>query len=184
MPVAGYNPYAPLALRLPASYVGTKDNRVDRLIQTSPKEGERGNPLDNPLYRKVDVWMLAILYAVAKNLAVSESGDGLERFVDGTVLQSDPDRIALLEMLAICYQSRISSGNPEKIVRDVISDPRNVIDIANRYAAAGIEEVLRIADPSQGKPLWQLTDTYYELGVDSVGVPLQDSSFFEEIPEA
>lgn len=175
MPIAGYNPFAPLALRLPTAYVGSKDNPVDRLIQTSQKDGERSNPLDNPLYRKVDVWMLAIGLAVMKRLAIPTSSEGLERFVDGTVLQNDPDRIALLEVLAVSEAA--VSGEPEQAeqrVHQIMRDPRLVIDIANRYAAAGIEEVLQMANPSQGKPLWLLADGYYDLAVRAVGDPIKD----------
>jgi len=173
MPIAGYNPFGPLALRFPAAYVGKKENAADRLVQTSQKGS---TPLDNPLYRKVDLWMLAIGYAVATDLAVSDSSEGLERFVDGTVLQHDPDRIALLEMLAISHaidQTDDSDASEEK-VRELMGSPRDIIDIANRYAAAGIEEVLNLADPAKGKPLWLLTDKYYELCREAVGEPLQD----------
>ena len=172
MPIAGYNPFAPLALRLPAAYVGPKNNAVDRLIQTSQKEGVASNPLDNPLYRKVDVWMLAIEVAVATSSAIPSTSDGLERFVDGTVLQNDPDRISLLEALAVSeVAAHAAEKDLEAEVHAVIGDPRRILDIANRYAAAGIEDVLATADPSRGKPLWQLADRYYDLAVETVGEP-------------
>lgn len=175
MPVAGYNPFAPLALRLPADYVGEKDNAVDRLIQTSAKGGEKANPLDQPLYRKVDVWMLAIELAHKRGLAIPDSSEGLERFVDGIVLQGDPDRITLLELLAVSHVAASEGSGTadvdENVLREIISDPRRIIDIANRYAAAGIEELLALADPSKGKPLWLLATGFYELAVDSVGPP-------------
>ena len=72
MPVAGYNPFAPQALRLPAAYVGKGSNAADRLVQTSQKGG---NPLDSPLNRKVDLWMLAIAYAVSLDLTVPDTAE-------------------------------------------------------------------------------------------------------------
>ena len=180
MPVAGYNPFAPLALRLPAAYVGEKDNAVDRLIQTSAKGGEKANPLDQPLYRKVDVWMLAIELAHKRGLAIPDSSDGLERFVDGIVLQGDPDRITLLELLALSHVAPSGASGTdaleESVLRDVVSDPRRIIDIANRYAAAGIEELLALADASKGKPLWLLATGFFDLAVEAVGPPQADEA--------
>ena len=170
MPIAGYNPYAPLPLRLPSAYVGPTSNPVDRLIRTARTERGAATLRRNPMARKVDVWMLAIQVAVAKKRPIPSSSEGLDRFVDGTVLQNDPERITHLEALAISeVASTVSETALEAEMHRVLADPRRVLDIANRYAAAGIEDVLTAADPSKGQALWLLADLCYELAIDAIG---------------
>ena len=170
MPIAGYNPYAPLPLRLPSAYVGPKNNPVNRLIRTARTDHGGTTLLHNPMARKVDVWMLAIQVAVAKERTIPSSSKGLERFVDGTVLQNDPERISHLEALAISEVVRtVPQAELEVEIHRVVGEPQRVLDIANRYAAAGIEDVLSAADPSKGQALWLLADLCYELAVAAIG---------------
>lgn len=170
MPVAGYNPFGPVALRLPAAYVSKEDNPVDRLVRTARTEAGGTTRLRSPLARKVDVWMLAIQVAIGRNRPIPRSSRGLERFVDGVVLQNDPERISLLEVLAISEVAKSApDGDTGAEIHRVLRTPSAIIDIANRYAAAGIDEVVAVADPSRGYALNLLIELCEELASQAVG---------------
>lgn len=149
----GYNPFAPLTLHLPESV----EEQVNRLVRQGVKDA---TPADRPFARKVDVWALAIAFAVANDLPIAE-GVRMKRFADGSVLQRNPTIITLLELLAIGR-----TGDPQ-----VVAEPRKVVDLANGLAAAGVELILQAAD-QPGLPVWKLGEQAFDHAVDRVGRPL------------
>ena len=92
-----------------------------------------------PFDRYVDFWWAAIGVGVREG-RMTELEDA-HKFVTGVVLNQEPWRIIQLELLAIGQ-----TGST-----DVLKQPGQVIDIANRHAATGIpllvEELVRKLEP-------------------------------------
>jgi hypothetical protein len=157
----GYNPFAPESLTLPEAI----DDQVNRLV----RQGVKGaKPADRPFVRKVDVWALAIGFAVALELPPVEGVRG-RRFADGAVLQRNPQIITLLELLAIAR-----SGDPQ-----IVADPKRVITIANGLAAAGADSLLEAAG-QPGLPVWKIGEEVYSLAASRVGPPLSIGQFLDD----
>jgi hypothetical protein len=76
---------------------------ISRFSRTFKTAGEKANPLDSPFERYVDVWMLAVCVGASEARTVDLKGPAAHPFITGVVLASDPDRIELLELLAIGY---------------------------------------------------------------------------------
>jgi hypothetical protein len=149
----GYNPFGPLRLELPEAV----DDQVNRLVRQGVKDAD---PADRPFARKVDVWALAIALAVADDLTPVDGIKG-RRFADGSVLQRNPQIITLIELAAIA-----KSQDPQ-----IVAEPQQVIDIANSFAAAGVELVLDAA-MQPGLPVWKVGETAFDHACDRVGPPL------------
>jgi len=71
---------------------------------------------------------------VQQSVRVPISRDNTVKFVEGTIFTSDPWRIQILTMFAIGFK------NDAKI----IGKPREIIQIANEFAAGGMDFVLEM----------------------------------------
>jgi hypothetical protein len=124
-----YNPFQAMELRLPSSY----RDEISRYCQGATQDG-RGTGLgDAPFPRIVDMWFLALcLAARAGKKETDLPADKTYKFMEGTVLSSDPWRIDMLMMLAVSM-----TGETE-----IVAQPRQVINLANQLAAAGMPDVI------------------------------------------
>ncbi len=138
-----YNPFAQYDLRVPTHF----HDDISRFSRTFKTAGEKANPLDSPFERYVDVWMLAVCIGASEGRTIDLRGPAAHPFITGVVLASDPDRIELLELLAIGH-----TGNPY-----VITEPKRVIDLANGFAAAGMPTVIDMLRGTHSRPLWNIT---------------------------
>jgi len=124
MPSAIANPYVNLLLKIPAQY----SEDFKKYTSTFKAEDGANKDIDrSPFDRYVDFWWAAIGVGVSEGRM--SSTEDAEKFVTGVVLSQDPWRITHLELLAIAH-----TGSP-----DVIGKPGEVIEIANGYAATGVD---------------------------------------------
>lgn len=135
-----YNPFANLDLHIPAAY-------RDALTQYTTSQGGKGDtsPETTPFNRYVDMWFTAIAIGAEQGLFLSR--EERHRFVTGAVLQGDLIRIEFLQMLAIAH-----TDDPF-----VVSHPRQVVEIADGYAAGGIPVLVDWLEDSGRTPLMAIT---------------------------
>ena len=137
----GYNPFANIELRVP-----THRHQTMRELSRSMGGDDPGNVTADrvPFDRMVDVWLLSAALGAARGVKVTTGTGGVEveKFVTGQVLQRDPDIVAFLMNLAVA-----DSGDPY-----IVSDPRKMIDIAEQYAAAGIDDLAEMSDAGESGP--------------------------------
>jgi len=131
------NPYANLELKIPKRYL---EQFQTYTMTKRTEDGAAKKDADRaPFDRYVDFWWASMGVGVLEGRM-----SGLEdshKFVTGVVLNQEPWRIIQLELLAIGQ-----TGST-----DVLKQPGQVIDLANRYAATGIpivvDELIRKLDP-------------------------------------
>lgn len=141
-----FNPFSNIDIFAPTEY---RDD-FDRYCFTS------GNTTVDlsPFPRRVDMWFAAICIAAKKGLEPKDvrDTDGY-KFIDGSIFNSDPWRVNALMLLAIGAKGDV----------DVVCSPREVIDIANGFAFAGIPLLIEmLQDPNQ-EPLWNALDGFAKL---------------------
>lgn len=143
--MSGYNPFINIDLRLPKAYF----DDVKRYCQTRP-EGGKADPTQSPFPRYVDFWFLAVCVGAEQATKLpDEPVGGWQQFITGSEgLASDGWRIDLLELLAIAAKDDVA----------VVGEPRQVLDIANRYAAAGVPQVLEWLKSGQSDPIDNILD--------------------------
>lgn len=139
-----YNPFQALDLKVPSEF----HEDLTRYSRSQSLAGEKKNPLDNPFDRYVDLWMLGVCLGARAGRTVDLKGPASEKFITGVVLATDPDRIELLELLAIGH-----TGDPY-----IVAEPRRVIDLANGFAAGGVPSVVEMLKNGRNRPLWNLTE--------------------------
>jgi len=136
------NPYANLELRIPKQYV----QEFQAYTMTMRTEDGTAKDVDRaPFSRYVDLWWAAMGIGVCEGRMTELEAP--HKFVTGVVLNQEPWRIIQLELLSIGQ-----TGST-----DVLKQPGQVIDIANRYAATGIP--LMVAElVGKAKPIWDVSN--------------------------
>lgn len=141
--MAYYNPFQNLELRIPERY----RDHVNQFCQTQTEAHESGKKLvDAPFERYVDMWFSAVCIGAA-NQERREVEDP-HRFITGEILSRDPERIQILELVAMGLEE-----DPW-----IIEDPKEVIGIANELAAYGLPRLVAMLKEGSSKSIWNLTD--------------------------
>lgn len=124
------------ALRLPKRW----RDEIQRYVRQHQR-GAASNPEAAPFGRQLDFWAFAFATGVARGLPAgqSRSQQGGEKFVDTRAVEM-PDE--LCELLAVVALGALGPDDED------VGNPARIIDLANQYAAAGCEELLRrLRDP-------------------------------------
>ena len=135
-----YNPFANLDLHIPAVY-------LDDVKRFTTSQGGSGDTSveTTPFIRYVDLWAAAV--AVGAEAKAFVSTNERHRFIQGAVLQGDLTRIEFLQLLAIGH-----TGDPY-----VVKDSRQVLDIAESYAAGGLPIIIEWMNTGVQAPVVSLT---------------------------
>lgn len=97
--------------------------------------------------RFVDAWWIGFCLGVRGGHHRALPGpDKRVKFMDGTVLSTDPWRIIHLELIALALRGE-----------DILASPRDVIQLANEYAVHGLESIVH-ALTGQNEPVLALTN--------------------------
>ncbi len=139
-----YNPFQTADLRIPESY----REEVSRYCQGPTQEGRKTGLGEAPFPRMVDMWFLALCLGAKQGNKEDLSGVKMHKFMDGTVLSSDPWRIDSLMLLAIGITDDT----------EIVAEPSKVINLANEYAAAGLPDVIDMLKDGDADAIYNLSD--------------------------
>lgn len=117
-----------------------RKNDIQRYVRQHQK-GAAGNPEAAPFGRQLDFWALALATAVARGIspAASPPSQGGHKFADTRSVELSEELCELLAVVALGALGADDEG---------LEDPARIIELANRYAAAGCDELLlRLRDP-------------------------------------
>lgn len=158
--MTAYNPFINVDLRLPSAYF----DEVKGYCQTRPEGGKKPDPTQSPFPRYVDFWFLSVCVGAFNATKLpDEPAGGWRGFITGSEgLGSDGWRVDLLELLAIAARDDAA----------VVGEPRQVLDIANRYAAAGVPQVLDWLKSGQSDPIDNILDRLRE----RFSLPVEDGA--------
>jgi len=96
----------------------------------------------------VDMWFLALCIGAREGKKEDLSNVKMHKFMDGTVLSSDPWRIDALMLLAISL-----TEDPA-----IVTEPGKIIHLANEYAAGGLADVIDMLKEGDADPIYNLSD--------------------------
>ena len=100
------------------------------------RQGGSSNPEAVPFGRQLDFWTLSFATAVARGVPPLESPPVQRghKFVDTRSVEMSDELCELLAVVALGTLGPDDEG---------VEDPARIIELANQYAAAGCEELLR-----------------------------------------
>lgn len=127
-----WNPFAKQQIQFPESL---KAQAIELCRKNKDTEGKPRSPDQSPFDRYLDLWMLALVVGRANGLFTPNVKlDG--GFYEGSGLQGDIDKILVILAVAIAHED-----NDLKIM----NDPSKCIQIANGYAAGGLQILIENA---------------------------------------
>ena len=139
-----FNPFQTAELRIPESF---RDD-VSRYCQGPTQDGRKTSLGEAPFPRMVDMWFMALCLGAKEGNRTDLSGVKMHKFMDGTVLSSDPWRIDALMLMAISLTNDTS----------IVADPLKIISLANEYAAGGLPRVLEMIKDGDAEAIYNLSD--------------------------
>lgn len=145
-----YNPFQAMEVRV------LDEHREDfaRYCQTASEGGRKSRVERSPFPRMIDLWFLGLCVAVRLGLTPLDLRKlKAYKLIEGTIFSSDLWRIDALMMLAIGYTGRM----------DLLIQPREVMNLANGLAAAGVSHVIGMLQDGDLDPIWNLSDSIEHL---------------------
>ena len=139
-----FNPFANQAVHVPKAY---HEDLNHYSTTFGSADGGAKNPEESPFKRYVDFWLLAAAIGASEEQFMAVHSTERHEFITGVVFQRDLATIEFLFLLAIAH-----SGDPF-----VVQDPRQVLNIAEGYAAAGIPLVKEMMETGHLPALQNLT---------------------------
>jgi hypothetical protein len=146
--VSVYNPFVNISLRFPAAYFD--DIKVYCQTGARGEANGRADPCNSPFPRYVDFWFLALCLGASQYSRLPDPpANGWRDFITGSEgFASDPWRVDVVELIAIAVHED----------EGVIGRPGEVLDAANRLAAAGVPQVLDWLTSGQSDAIDNLLD--------------------------
>lgn len=151
-----FNPFANLAVHVPKAY--HEDLNLYSTTFGSADGGSK-NVEEAPFKRYVDFWLLAAAIGASQGQFMTVESAERHEFITGVVFQRDLATIEFLFLLAISH-----SGDPF-----IVREPRQVLDIAEGYAAAGIPLVKEMMETGHLPSLQNLTRSLVKCLSDNDG---------------
>ena len=139
-----YNPFQTAELRIPESF----RDEVSSYCQGPTQEGRKTGLGEAPFPRMVDMWFLALCLGAKEHRREDLTGVKMHKFMDGTVLSSDPWRIDALMLLAISLSNET----------EIVAEPAKIINLANEYAAGGLPDVIDMLKDGDADAIYNLSD--------------------------
>ena len=139
-----YNPFQTADLRIPESF----REDVSRYCQGPTQEGRKTRLGEAPFPRIVDMWFLALCLGAKDGNREDLTGVKMHKFMDGTVLSSDPWRIDALMLLAISLTKEAA----------IVAEPAKIMNLANEYAAGGLPVVIDMLKDGDADAIYNLSD--------------------------
>ena len=103
----------------------------------------------SPFPRMVDLWFLSVCVASRLGLEPADiTKYETTKIIDGSIFGSDPWRVHTLMLIAIARTGDVQ----------VVSEPRQMMILANGLAVAGLPKVIEMLKEGDGEPIWNLSD--------------------------
>jgi len=141
-----YNPFQGMDISVPEEYRDT----FARYCRT----GGRSKINDSPFPRMVDLWFLSICIAVRFGMEPADLGrSDTYKIIEGSIFANDPLRINAMMLIAIKRTDSV----------EIVSEPRQVMNLANGLAVAGLPKVVEMLKDGEAEPIWNISDAIDEL---------------------
>lgn len=141
-----YNPFQGMDISVPEEYRET----FGRYCRT----GGRSNINDSPFPRMVDLWFLSVCIAVRLGMEPVDFGKrDTYKIIEGSIFANDPLRIHALMLIAIKKTGSI----------EIVSEPRQIMNLVNGLAVAGLPKVLEMLQDGDAEPIWNISDAIDEI---------------------
>ncbi|RKU19314.1 hypothetical protein C6500_11485 [Candidatus Poribacteria bacterium] len=141
------------------------DNPFRNMTITSPitqredydhycQAGQRAKAKTSPFPRKVDLWFAGLTLAAHKKLEpIDLQSKDTADIISGDIFNTDGWQAQAIMLIAIAVE-----GNLE-----VVLNPRQMMDIANGLAAAGVPHIVKMLNEGHRTPIWNLSDAFETL---------------------
>ncbi|MBW1715819.1 MAG: hypothetical protein JRJ77_08350 [Deltaproteobacteria bacterium] len=147
-----YNPFQGMDISVPEEYRET----FARYCRTSG----RSNINDSPFPRMVDLWFLSICIAVRLDMEPANFGKSdTYKIIEGSIFANDPLRIHALMLIAIKKTGSV----------EIVSEPRQIMNLANGLAVAGLPKVVEMLQDGDAEPIWNISDALDEILRKGIG---------------
>lgn len=141
-----HNPFAAVDLVAPI------EQRTD--YQYFTQSGGNAIIDQSPFPRMVDLWFAGFSIAARKQLSpIDLSKLETFKFIDGSIFDRDSWRVQTVMLVAIAVEDKI----------EIVTKPHQMISIANGLAAAGVPHIVEMMREGAQDPIWNLSDSVYEL---------------------
>ena len=104
--------------------------------------------LHSPFPRMVDMWFLAACIGAQEGKPIEYDSKDTYKIIDASILSSDPWRIDALVLMAVSHTKGV----------DIVKDPREILQLASRFAVAGMDKLLEMLKEGESDPVWNLSD--------------------------
>ena len=139
----------------------TQQKDYDHYCQT----GQGAKVDKTPFPRKVDLWFAGLSLAARKNLKpINLTKEKTVNIISGDIFNTDGWQAQAIMLIAISVD-----GNLEVVLK-----PRQMMDIANGLAAAGVPHIAQMLSEGNQEPIWNLSDAFENL-LQSDPVPEEQS---------
>ncbi len=113
---------------------------------------------NSPFPRMIDLWWAGLSLAVRNGLKpIDLSNANTTRFIEGSILDSDPWRIQFLMLIALHVK-----GQPE-----ILINSPEIISMANGLAAAGVPCIVDMLTDGDEPPIWNISNAMEKLIAES-----------------
>ena len=108
----------------------------------------------SPFPRMIDFWFASLSFAAREKLKPDNlSGRETFKFNDGSVLDRDSWRVQAIMLISISIEGDVK----------IVGEPNRMITIANGLASAGVPEIVGMLRDGSQEPIWNFSDSLYEL---------------------
>jgi hypothetical protein len=139
-----FNPFQGQDIRVPNRF----RDAFARYCQTHSEDGGKSSVLHSPFTRMVDMWFLAACLGAQSGKPEDYDAKDTYKIIDASILSSDPWRIDALVLMAISHSKDV----------EIVKEPREVLQIASKFAVAGMETLLGMLKEGDSDPVWNLSD--------------------------
>lgn len=116
--------------------------------------GQSTKPDESPFPRKVDLWFAGISLAARKHLEpIDLKKEKTVDIISGDIFNTDGWQAQAIILITIAVTDNL----------EIVLKPREMMDIANGLAAAGVPHIVKMLNDGSQTPIWNLSDAFEKL---------------------
>lgn len=119
------------------------------------QKGQQKAKVDkSPFPRKIDLWFAGLSLAVRKKLdPIDLKKEKTVSIISGEIFNTDGWQAQAIMLIALAVKDNL----------EVVLNPREMMDIANGLAAAGVPYIVKMLNEGSQEPIWNLSDSVEKL---------------------